>query len=89
MKEQRHNNERLIYQSMKKKLLCFINSILSIVNVSAQSNEPWQGKKAAVVITYDDAINEHFDNAIPVLGFTWIESNILYYRFSRLLCNHG
>ena len=31
---------------------------------SAQS---WNGKKAAVVLTYDDALNVHLDNAIPVL----------------------
>lgn len=27
----------------------------------------WQGKKCAVVLTYDDALNVHLDNAIPVL----------------------
>ena len=31
---------------------------------SAQS---WNGKKSAVVLTYDDALNVHLDNAIPVL----------------------
>lgn len=27
----------------------------------------WKGKRAAVVITYDDAIDQHLDNALPVL----------------------
>lgn len=27
----------------------------------------WMGKKAAVVLTYDDALNEHLDHAIPAL----------------------
>lgn len=27
----------------------------------------WKGKKCAVVLTYDDALNVHLDNAIPVL----------------------
>ena len=34
---------------------------------SAQFNQPWRGKKCAVVLTYDDAISQHLDNAIPVL----------------------
>jgi peptidoglycan-N-acetylglucosamine deacetylase len=28
---------------------------------------PWNGKRAAVVLTYDDAINEHLDKVIPAL----------------------
>lgn len=32
----------------------------------AQSNE-WKGRKCAVVLTYDDALNVHLDNAIPSL----------------------
>lgn len=35
---------------------------------SAQSNDSlWQQKKCAVVLTYDDAIPQHLDNAFPVL----------------------
>jgi sialate O-acetylesterase len=29
--------------------------------------KPWKGKKAAVVLTYDDALNLHLDNVIPAL----------------------
>jgi peptidoglycan/xylan/chitin deacetylase (PgdA/CDA1 family) len=43
-------------------LLCF-----QLLSLHAQNNTPWRGKKCAVVITYDDAINQHLDNAIPVL----------------------
>lgn len=32
-----------------------------------QSDGLWQGKKAAVVLTYDDSIAEHLDNALPAL----------------------
>src|SRR5690606_25736719 len=28
---------------------------------------PWRGKKAAVVLTYDDALNVHLDHAVPLL----------------------
>lgn len=33
----------------------------------AKVNDLWHGKKAAVVITYDDALEVQLDNAIPVL----------------------
>ncbi len=35
--------------------------------VTAQSPAPWRGKQCAVVLTYDDALNVHLDQAIPVL----------------------
>jgi len=36
-------------------------------SLDAQTNGPWRGRKCAVVLTYDDAIDEHLDNAAPVL----------------------
>ncbi|HEV7382282.1 MAG TPA: sialate O-acetylesterase [Dyadobacter sp.] len=30
-------------------------------------SKPWKGKKAAVVLTYDDALNVHLDNVVPAL----------------------
>jgi peptidoglycan/xylan/chitin deacetylase (PgdA/CDA1 family) len=33
----------------------------------AQNETSWKGKKCAVVLTYDDALNVHLDNAIPLL----------------------
>ncbi|MDZ7876222.1 MAG: sialate O-acetylesterase [Saprospiraceae bacterium] len=32
-----------------------------------QPDKTWKGKKTAVVLTYDDALNVHLDNAIPIL----------------------
>jgi len=32
-----------------------------------ENDQPWQGKKAAVVLTYDDALDVQLDNAIPLL----------------------
>jgi peptidoglycan/xylan/chitin deacetylase (PgdA/CDA1 family) len=52
---------------MKKYFLFLLLSQLILSNLIAQSNTPWNNKKAAVVLTYDDAINQHLDNAIPVL----------------------
>ncbi len=41
--------------------------LLVSFNNYAQPNVPWQGKECAVVLTYDDAIDQHLDNAVPVL----------------------
>ncbi|GHA79534.1 polysaccharide deacetylase family protein [Pontibacter akesuensis] len=35
--------------------------------VFAQQKNVWNGKRAAVVLTYDDALHVHLDNAIPAL----------------------
>src|SRR6185436_8705764 len=51
---------------MKKVSLSFFILVLSLA-VSGQFNQAWQGKKCAVVLTYDDALNVHLDNAIPLL----------------------
>lgn len=37
------------------------------LQAGAQMGGPWQGKKAAVVLTYDDAIDQHLDHALPLL----------------------
>lgn len=34
---------------------------------SANASLPWNGKRAAVVLTYDDGLNVHLSNAIPAL----------------------
>ena len=33
----------------------------------AQARDPWHGKKCAVCLTYDDALNVHLDNVLPLL----------------------
>ncbi|MFD2600877.1 polysaccharide deacetylase family protein [Flavobacterium suzhouense] len=35
--------------------------------VNAQQTKNWNGKKCAVVLTYDDALNIHLDKVIPML----------------------
>jgi peptidoglycan/xylan/chitin deacetylase (PgdA/CDA1 family) len=40
---------------------------LSIAIVGHAQSGEWKGKKCAVVLTYDDALNVHLDNAIPAL----------------------
>lgn len=38
-----------------------------IAQQTSPSERHWQGKQAAVVLTYDDALNVHLDNVIPAL----------------------
>ena len=47
-----------------KKYLLVLHVIIYGFYSSAQS---WNGKKSAVVLTYDDALNVHLDKVIPVL----------------------
>lgn len=56
--------------------------LFSTCCATAQLNQPWQGKKAAVVLTYDDAINEHLDNAVPVLDSLNLKATFYITAFS-------
>jgi peptidoglycan-N-acetylglucosamine deacetylase len=56
-------------------MVFFITSYLTVLMpaISAQDKEVWHGKKCAVCLTYDDALNVDLDNVIPILdslGFT-------------------
>lgn len=66
---------------MKKLVLLFYVSI-SLNAVAQFGNPPWRGKKAAVVLTYDDAINEHLDNAVPVLDSLGLKATFYITAFS-------
>lgn len=50
----------------KKLALMFVFSIVTII-VVAQDKKEWNNKKCSVVLTYDDALNVHLDNVIPLL----------------------
>jgi len=52
---------------MKKTGLTFYCFTLLIFISIGQTNTVWQNKKCAVVLTYDDAIPQQLDNAVPVL----------------------
>ena len=53
------------------------------LNSYSQFNKAWQGKKCAVVITYDDAIDQHLDNAIPVLDSLGLKATFYVTAFSH------
>jgi len=81
MREWRHSNAGQ-YINMKKIFIAVLINFIIVVNAWAQSNQPWQGKKGAVVLTYDDAINEHLDNAIPVLDSLGLKATFYVTAFS-------
>jgi sialate O-acetylesterase len=43
-------------------LICFY-----IITLNGQDTNIWNGKKCAVSLTYDDALNVHLDNVVPLL----------------------
>jgi sialate O-acetylesterase len=45
----------------------FEKEIANPVSGQPATNQPWNGKQAAVVLTYDDGLNVHLSNAIPAL----------------------
>lgn len=49
---------------------------------TTQPGPPWHGKKCAVVITYDDALNQHLDNAVPVLDSLGLKATFYITAFS-------
>lgn len=60
-------NQKSVVLRMKKWFLLLGVSFTLTVVAEAQNTASWNGKKCAVVLTYDDAINEHFTNALPAL----------------------
>jgi len=65
-----------------KKYFAFSILVLFTSTLFAQNNAPWRNKKCAVVLTYDDAINEHLDNAIPVLDSLGLKATFYITGFS-------
>ncbi|RYY98810.1 MAG: hypothetical protein EOO11_06910 [Chitinophagaceae bacterium] len=45
----------------------WITAALCLLGISAGAQTPWNGKSAAVVLTYDDALNVHQTNVLPLL----------------------
>lgn len=65
------------------KAFCIIAPLLLLTCcATAQLKQPWLGKKAAVVLTYDDAIDQHLDNAVPVLDSLGLKATFYITAFS-------
>jgi sialate O-acetylesterase len=59
---------------MKKIISAATVCFFMLQHNQAQSAQPWQGKQCAVVLTYDDAIDEQLDNAVPILDSLGIKA---------------
>ncbi|HEY4206458.1 MAG TPA: polysaccharide deacetylase family protein, partial [Puia sp.] len=66
-----------------KKILTLALVLFVVHGVYAQFNIPWQGKKCAVVLTYDDAIDQQLDNAVPVLDSLGLKATFYITAFSH------
>ncbi len=68
---------------MKLTIIIAISFLGSLgLPVNAQTMQPWKGKKCAVVLTYDDAINQQLDNAVPVLDSLGFKATFYVTAFS-------
>jgi peptidoglycan/xylan/chitin deacetylase (PgdA/CDA1 family) len=72
---------------MKKDLITAMLVLVVSLNLSAQSGQPWQGKKCAVVLTYDDAIDQHLDNAVPLLDSLGLKATFYITAYSTSIKN--
>lgn len=50
--------------------------------VKAQQQQAWNGKQCAVVLTYDDAIDQHLDNVAPLLDSLHLQATFYITAFS-------
>src|SRR6185436_18883848 len=78
MKIEKKNN----LENMFMRILLLFVLIVPAVGGYTQTNQPWNGKKCAVVLTYDDAIDQHLDNAIPVLDSLGLKATFYVTAFS-------
>ncbi len=65
----------------------YILSFLLITSSIILQAQTWNGKKCAVVITYDDAIDQHLDNAVPILDSLGLKASFYVTAFSGSVQN--
>ncbi|MGO4773263.1 polysaccharide deacetylase family protein [Flavobacterium sp. W22_SRS_FK3] len=58
----------LANKNLKKIIVTGITYVFSVSAFAQTENRNWNGKKCAVVLTYDDALNIHLDKVIPMLN---------------------
>ena len=68
-------------------VIVLILSILIFMKSEAQQVDQWNGKKCAVVLTYDDALNVHLDNVIPSLDSAGFKGTFYIIGESPVLAN--
>jgi len=56
-----------VFHELANRITLVILLLFFVFTAYSQDNFSWQNKKCAVVLTYDDALNVHLDNVIPLL----------------------
>src|SRR3954451_2184302 len=74
-----------VMKSFCIKLVCILLISGTYVSAIAQNNTTWQGKRCAVVLTYDDALDVDLDNAIPVLDSLGLKATFYLSGYSGAL----
>ena len=69
---------------MRKYFLLLIHTFIVFI-ACAQSDTTWHHKKCAVVLTYDDALSVHLDNAIPLLDSLKLKATFYLSGYSGVL----
>ena len=67
---------------MLKRLFFVFLLVLINNNINAQNVKPWNGKKCTVVLTYDDGMRQHLDNAIPALDSEGLKATFYLTAFN-------
>ena len=67
---------------MKKIIFTLALGLLFSLNNYAQNGPLWRGKLCAVVLTYDDAIDQHLDNAVPLLDSLGLKATFYITAYS-------
>lgn len=68
---------------MMKNILLLSICILLQLTILAQESQSWQGKTCAVVLTYDDALNVHLDNALRALDSLGLKATFYLSGYSK------
>ena len=63
-------------------MVCFVGLLTGKAVWAQAGDKPWNGHRAAVVLTYDDAIDQHLDNAVPVLDSLGLKASFYITGFS-------
>lgn len=59
---------KLINRNLKNIIVPGMVFLFSVAVFAQEQKRNWNGKKCAVVLTYDDALNIHLDKVIPMLN---------------------
>lgn len=81
-------NKEIHFFTNSKSLIELIIILFLIVyytSVNAQDERVWNGKKCAVCLTYDDALNVHLDNVIPLLDSLGFRATFYIIGYSQTM----